>query len=207
MQYRNFPGWDFELNCWTKGFNFVAGIDEAGRGPLAGPVVAAAVILQPNIEISGINDSKKLSPKKREEIFNIIQEKSIDIGIGIISEKIIDEINILQATILAMQEAVLSLSHQKPDFLLIDGLEIKKFPIPNKKIIRGDSLSVSIASASIIAKVTRDRIMEKLDINYPEYSFREHKGYGTKKHCEAIARFGVTDIHRKTFCRVKEYVK
>lgn len=204
---KTFPTWVLETECWEKGFKTVGGIDEAGRGPLAGPVVASAVILPLGLTIKGINDSKKLTSKKRNEIFNIIQKEALGIGVGIASEKKIDEVNILQATILAMKEAVLAINSLKIDFLLIDGLGIKDLHIPNRKIICGDSLSVSIAAASIIAKVTRDRIMDEFDEKYPEYGFRKHKGYGTRKHCEAIVKYGVTDIHRKTFARVKEYVK
>ncbi|MBI4650412.1 ribonuclease HII [Candidatus Desantisbacteria bacterium] len=203
---KTYPTWELELNCWGKGCGFIAGIDEAGRGPLAGPVVASAVILPRNIRIEDINDSKKLTPKKRDKIFDIIHKEAVDIGVGIVSEKVIDEINILQATILAMKEAVSTFKCQSPDFLLIDGLNLKEFYVPNRKVIHGDSISVSIAAASIIAKVTRDRIMDELDRIYPEYFFKEHKGYGTRKHCEAIAKYGVTEIHRKTFCRVKEFV-
>ncbi len=204
MDKNKFPTWELEIKYQNEGYKNIAGIDEAGRGPLAGPVVAACVILPVGIEIKGINDSKKLSSKKRNEFFDIIHSNAIDIGVGIISEKIIDDINIYQATILAMKKAISELKQQSPDFLLIDGLCLKNFHIPNDKIIRGDSLSISIAAASIIAKVTRDRIMEEFDKIYPLYNFAKHKGYGTKCHLESIIKYGATNIHRKTFRGVKK---
>lgn len=190
----------FENDLFKLNYNLIAGVDEAGRGPLAGPVVAAAVILPKNKLIFGINDSKKISEKKRDELFKIINEVAISIGIGIVDNYIIDEINILNATKLAMKKAILSLKI-KPDFLLIDALNLTDINIKQKNIIKGDSLSISIAAASIIAKVTRDRIVNEYDNLYPEYGFKNHKGYGTKKHYEAIKKFGITPVHRKSFLK------
>ena len=177
----------------------VAGIDEAGRGPLAGPVVACAVILPKDEEILYLNDSKKLSEKKREELFDIIQEKALAIGIGIVEPKRIDEINILQATYEAMRIALSKLSI-RPNLLLNDAVTIPNVDIKQIPLIHGDTLSASIAAASIIAKVTRDRLMLEYDKEYPEYSFSKHKGYGTKLHDEAIKKFGLSKIHRLSFC-------
>ena len=178
----------------------VCGIDEAGRGPLAGPVCAAAVIMPYGIIIDGVNDSKKLTEKKRELLFDTIKEKSLCYGIAFSDEKEIDEVNILNATFLAMKRAVKSLKIQ-PDLILVDGNRLPDFDIPAKAIIKGDSLSHSIACASILAKVTRDRLMKELSKKYPEYGFEKHKGYGTKVHYEAIKANGVCEIHRKTFLK------
>ena len=178
----------------------VCGIDEAGRGPLAGPVCAAAVIMPYGIIIDGVNDSKKLTEKKRELLFDTIKEKSLCYGIAFSDEKEIDEVNILNATFLAMKRAVKSLKIQ-PDLILVDGNRLPDFDIPAKAIIKGDSLSHSIACASILAKVTRDRLMKELSKKYPEYGFEKHKGYGTKAHYEAIKANGVCEIHRKTFLK------
>jgi len=190
----------FETKCISDGFKFIAGIDEAGRGPLAGPVVAAAVILDPKIVIPGINDSKKLSEAKREYLYDEINNKAISVGIGIVDEKTIDEINIKQATYMAMEMAISNLK-VKPDFLLIDAEKLINVPIHQISIIKGDSLSVSIAAASIIAKVTRDRILDEYDKKYPEYGFGKHKGYGTKQHIESIRNFGLLPIHRRSFTK------
>jgi ribonuclease HII len=192
---------------FAQGFKLVAGIDEAGRGPLAGPVVAAAAVLNPEIiadaakmeKLKSINDSKKLSAKKREELFGLIKENFFEIGVGIVNHQTIDRINILEATFLAMKMALGNLKI-KPDILLVDG----KFPIPNlslrqEAIIDGDALVFSIAAASIIAKVTRDRIMDEYDKKYPQYGFAKHAGYGTKFHMDALAKYGACPIHRKTF--------
>ncbi len=181
-------------------YKYICGIDEVGRGPLAGPVVACAIILPKDEKILYINDSKKLSEKKREELFDIIKSKALDIGIGIVDSKIIDEINILQATYKAMQIAISNLKI-KPDILLNDAVTIPDIDIKQVPIIHGDCLSASIAAASIVAKVTRDRLMYEYDKIYPEYKFAKNKGYGTKEHSNAIENFGLLDIHRLTFCK------
>ena len=180
--------------------NFViVGIDEAGRGPLAGPVVAAAVILPENEMILGLDDSKKLSAKKRDELFQVISDKAVAIGVGLIDHNRIDEINILNAAKEAMVAAVENIKY-KPDVLLIDAVELD-YPVSQVNLVKGDQKSNSIAAASIIAKVTRDNIMKEISKTYPEYGFERHKGYGTKAHYEAIKKFGVTSIHRKTFLK------
>ncbi|AWI12136.1 ribonuclease HII [Caldibacillus thermoamylovorans] len=194
----------YEKEAQKQGFQYVAGIDEVGRGPLAGPVVAAAVILPENIFISGINDSKKLSSKKREQLYQEIKNEALAIGIGVVGADVIDEINIYQATKKAMNIAINQLSIF-PDFLLIDAMKIDT-PITQRSLIKGDSLSVSIASASIIAKVYRDRLMMEYSKKYPEYQFEKNAGYGTREHIQAIRKFGPTPIHRKTFAPIKEYI-
>ena len=196
---------EFETTARTNGYNTIAGVDEVGRGPLAGPVVAAAVILPESVDIPGINDSKKLSQKKREIFFDEIESKAIDIGIGIISESEIDEINILQATYKAMREALSQLT-TKPDIVLVDGNEANIGDYMQKNIIKGDQKSISIAAASIIAKVTRDRMMVEYDKIYPEYGFKNHKGYGTKFHIDALKEFYATPIHRRSFRPVPDYL-
>ncbi len=183
---------------YKEGFINIAGIDEAGRGPLAGPVVSAAVILPLDFVNEDIDDSKKMSHKKREYLFDIIYENAVSIGVGIVDNKKIDEINILRAALLSMREAAVNLS-EKPDFLLIDGIYKIDSNIPQQPIPKGDSLSVSIAAASIIAKVTRDRIMEDVDSLYPGYGFARHKGYPTKKHKDAVKKLGASPFHRLTF--------
>jgi len=188
----------FESKAREGGYRAVAGIDEAGRGPLAGPVVAAAVILPPGYEHPGINDSKKLSSRQRERLYAIIQHDAVSIGIGLSEAPLIDRVNILQATLLAMREAVLEL-FPPPDFLLIDGLNRIDLATPQEAIIRGDSQSVSIAAASIIAKVSRDRLMEMYHRQFPQYNFLRNKGYGTKEHRTAIVKFGRCKIHRRSF--------
>lgn len=195
----------FEKSAYTNGFFHVAGIDEAGRGPLAGPVMAAAVILPVGVTIIGVDDSKKLTPDKREKLFDIIMTQALSVGIGIMTPADIDRINILQATRRAMLAAVLNLS-QPPDYLLIDGISTIDSMIPQKTIKKGDSLSLSIAAASIIAKVTRDRFMIEMDVKYPGYGFAGHKGYGSAAHMEAIKKLGPSPIHRLTFGGVKEHV-
>tara|TARA_B100000315_G_scaffold47404_1_gene42229 strand:- start:590 stop:1186 length:597 start_codon:yes stop_codon:yes gene_type:complete len=196
--------WHYENETRKQGHKIIAGIDEAGRGPLAGPVVAASVILPENCRVEGLNDSKKLSEKKRNLIFQIIRQKAVAIGIGITYENIIDQINILQAAKVAMEDSVSRLSC-KPDFLLIDGNQKILSTIPQLTIIKGDALSASIAAASVIAKVTRDKMMIQYDDIYPQYGFRKHKGYGTQDHLKSISKFGPCKIHRKTFKSVKEY--
>lgn len=195
----------FEKAAYCKGFSFVAGIDEAGRGPLAGPVTAAAVILPAGLSISGVDDSKKLTPDKREKLFEIIMTSALSVGVGTISPAEIDRINILQATRQAMLSAVQQLSPQ-PDCLLIDGISTINSIIIQKTIKKGDSLSLSIAAASIIAKVSRDRLMIEMDAKYPGYGFAGHKGYGSAAHLEAIRKYGPSPIHRLTFGGVKEHV-
>lgn len=194
-----------ERQALSRGFRLIAGIDEAGRGPLAGPVVAAAVILPAGVRIDGVNDSKKLSPRARERLFDVITARAVAIGIGMAAPELIDRINILQATRHAMLEAVGQLSRQ-PDYLLIDGISTIDSPIPQRTVKKGDSLSLSIAAASIIAKVTRDRLMMELDTIHPGYGFAAHKGYGCASHLEAIRMLGPTAVHRLTFGGVKEHV-
>lgn len=191
---------EYEKKCYENGYKYVAGIDEAGRGPLAGPVVAAAVILPKDCLIEGVNDSKKVSEKKREKLYDIIIENSIAWGVGIVDNNVIDEINILNATRKAMHVAIEELQ-VKPDYILIDAeKKVDTNGIPYLPIIKGDALSISIAAASIIAKVTRDRIMREYDKIFPMYGFEKHKGYGTKAHVEAIRENGLCMIHRKSFC-------
>ncbi len=192
--------WEIENAYYSDGIMSIAGVDEAGRGPLAGPVYAAAVILKPNTIIKGINDSKKLSEKRREELFEEITEKAVAYNIFSIDEKRIDEINILNATYEAMNGAVNGLSI-KPDFVLIDGNRISGMKLPHETVVKGDAKSVSIAAASILAKVSRDRFIYKMAQKYPQYGFEKHKGYGTKAHNEAILEYGPCEIHRKTFLK------
>ncbi|MCQ2420174.1 MAG: ribonuclease HII [Clostridia bacterium] len=192
--------WKYEYEAFADGFETVCGVDEAGRGPLAGPVCAAAVILPPDCEIEGLNDSKKLTDKKRRELYDVITEKAVSYGIAFASHEEIDEINILQATYLAMERAMEQLA-KKPDLALIDGNRAKDFGLPVRTIVKGDSLSASIAAASILAKVTRDRYMEQMDAQYPQYGFAVHKGYGTKRHYAAIKEAGISPIHRRTFLK------
>ena len=191
---------EFEINAKRKGYTAVCGVDEAGRGPLAGPVVAAAVILPPHAEIPGLNDSKKLSDKRRRELFPVIKEQAIAFGIGIATEKEIDDINILQATYLAMERALAQLQ-VKPDLALIDGNRAKDFGLPVRTVIKGDSLSASIAAASVLAKVTRDDMMLEMAESCPGYGFEIHKGYGTKAHYAALTELGPSPIHRMTFLK------
>ncbi|MFC2083483.1 ribonuclease HII [Bacteroidota bacterium] len=188
----------FDVSHLTKKIKLLAGIDEAGRGPLAGPVVAAAVIFDKRIYIKDVNDSKKISENKRERLYDEIIEKCIDYSVGIISEHEIDCINILQSTLKAMKSAVDYLE-VRPDLVLVDGNRLFHSNIPLKQVVKGDSKSFVIASASIIAKVTRDRLMRKISVEYPNYLWYKNKGYGTKEHIEAIKKFGITPIHRKSF--------
>lgn len=192
--------YSFEKELISEGYDIVCGIDEAGRGPLAGPVCAAAVILPVDAEIEGLNDSKKLSEKKREALFDVIKEKAISYSIAMIDEKTIDEVNILQATFLAMRNAVENLEI-KPQAALIDGNQCPGLDIYEKTVVKGDGKSMSIAAASILAKVTRDRYMLELDEKYPEYEFKKHKGYGTKLHYENLEKYGISPVHRKTFLK------
>lgn len=192
--------WTYENRLISAGYEMIAGIDEAGRGPLAGPVVAAAVILPANSFIEGIDDSKKISLKKREALFKVIAEKALGIGIGIIDNETIDEINILNATKMAMKRAVQK-NPISPEYLLIDAVNLADINIKQTGINKGDSLSISIAAASIVAKVTRDKIMDRFHRIYPQYGFIHHKGYGTKEHYENIKKYGLTPIHRKSFLK------
>jgi ribonuclease HII len=192
----------FEGKARGCGYRMIAGIDEAGRGPLAGPVIAAAVVLPAGYEHPEITDSKKLSSRQRERLYEVIERDAVAIGIGITEASVIDVVNILQATLRAMKEAVLELS-PSPDYLLIDGLNRIDLAIPQETIIRGDSRSISVASASIVAKVSRDRLMEMYHRQFPQYNFLHNKGYGTREHREAILKFGRSKIHRRSF-RISE---
>ena len=196
----------FEKKAFEKGFREIAGIDEAGRGPLAGPVVSAAVILPFSFPVSGVIDSKKLTPKKREELYEKIYDYAVSIGIGIVDPVEIDRINILKASLLSMSISVKNLNPQ-PDWLLIDGTFQIQSDLPQETIPKGDGLSVSIAAASIVAKVTRDRLMIRYNEDYPQFGFSEHKGYPTRAHKEAIKKYGCSPIHRRSFRGVKEYLQ
>jgi len=188
----------YEHTMHEQGLLHIAGVDEAGRGPLAGPVVAAAVIFPPDVLIDGVNDSKKLTASERERLFDSIRLKALSVGIGISSHSTIDEINILEASMVAMQQAVIQLS-VRPDHLLIDGNIYRDGSVPYTTIVGGDAKCHSIAAASIIAKVTRDRLMVQYHEQYPQYGFAKHKGYGTREHIEAIRKYGPCEIHRKSF--------
>ena len=192
--------WAIEDGCFEEGYSVVCGVVEAGRGPLAGPVCAAAVILPPHLEIPGLNDSKKLTDKRRRELMPVIKEQAIAYGIAFASHEEIDGINILQATYLAMERALAELS-VKPDIALIDGNRAKDFGLPVKTVVHGDSRSASIAAASVLAKVTRDDLMMTLAEEYPQYGFEIHKGYGTKAHYEALSTYGPCPVHRMTFLK------
>lgn len=193
--------YSFEFAAEEKGYSLICGIDEAGRGPLAGDVFAAAVILPHGLVIDGLNDSKKLTEKKRESLFDIILQEAQSYGIGRASAKEIDEINILNATFLAMRRAIDQMKI-KPDFCLVDGNQnIRELTLPQQTVIKGDSISPSIAAASILAKVSRDRYMKDIALQYPQYSFEKHKGYGTKLHYEMLEKHGISDIHRKSFLK------
>ena len=192
--------WEIEDSYFEKGIKLICGVDEAGRGPLAGPVCAAAVILPTPVEITGLNDSKKLTDKRRLELFPIIKEQAIAYGIGLASHEEIDEINILQATYLAMERALAQLN-VKPELALIDGNRAKDFGLPIETVVKGDSRSASIAAASILAKVTRDDLMLLAAEEYPQYQFDVHKGYGTKAHYSALTEYGPSPIHRMTFLK------
>ena len=192
--------WQFEEELFAQGYQVICGVDEAGRGPLAGPVCAAAVILPPHLEIPGLDDSKKLSDKRRRELFPVIKEQAIAYGIGLASHEEIDEINILQATFLAMERAIAQLQI-KPEYALVDGNRTKDFGLPVKTVVKGDSLSANIAAASVLAKVTRDMLMEEAAVEYPGYGFEIHKGYGTRAHYDALRAQGASAIHRMTFLK------
>lgn len=188
----------FERRAHQRGYRLIAGIDEAGRGPLAGPVVAAAVILPHDYENPEINDSKKLTPRKRERLYEVIEHDALSIGLGVVEASVIDDVNVFQATLMAMKEAVSNLS-LKPDYLIIDGSCCIFVPLPQEAVVKGDSRSISVASASIIAKVSRDSIMEIYHRQFPQYNFLKNKGYGTREHREAIKKYGPCKIHRRSF--------
>ncbi len=188
----------YEKELWNKGIDYVAGIDEVGRGPLIGSVVTACVILPKDFYLKGLTDSKKLSEKKRDEYYDYIMKNALSVSIGMMDEKVIDDVNIYEATKLAMYQAINN-SKLKPEHVLIDAMKLEKLEMPSTSIIKGDSKSISIAAASVIAKVTRDRMMIELDKKYPMYGFKNHKGYPTKKHIEAIEKYGLIDGYRKTF--------
>ena len=192
--------WKIEDAYFAEGIKLICGVDEAGRGPLAGPVCAAAVILPPYIDLPGLNDSKKLTDKRRRELYPLIKEAAVAYGIGFASQEEIDDINILQATYLAMERAIAQLK-VSPEQLLIDGNRAKDFGIPAQTVVKGDSLSASIAAASVLAKVCRDDWMLQAAKEYPQYGFEVHKGYGTKAHYEALTAFGASPIHRNTFLK------
>ena len=198
MSERNL--WEIEDQYLSQGLQFICGVDEAGRGPLAGPVCAAAVILPPHIEIPGLDDSKKLSDKRRRELFPVIKEMALAYGISFVDHEQIDKINILQATLLAMEQAIAQLA-VKPELALIDGNREKDFGVPVKTVVHGDSLSASIAAASVLAKVARDDYMLKMAEQYPQYGFEIHKGYGTKAHYAALQAHGISPIHRTSFLK------
>jgi ribonuclease HII len=198
--------WRYERKALQSGFHAVAGVDEAGRGPLAGPVVSAAVILPGDFVVGSINDSKKLSPATRDRLYGRIYEHAVSVGVGIVDAAEIDRLNILRAALLSMAISVTNLQPQ-PDCLLIDGTFNIPSDLPQEVIAKGDGLSVSIAAASIVAKVTRDRLMRRYDHHYPQYGFARHKGYPTAAHRAAIREFGATPIHRRTFRGVKEYLQ
>lgn len=194
------PDYSFELAARDAGYRHVCGIDEAGRGPLSGPVVAAACVLEPGTEIPGLNDSKKLTPKKRDLLYDLVIERATDFAVGFATPEEVDRINILNATMLAMRRAIAALK-EPADYALVDGNCIRDYPIPARAIIKGDSLSMSVAAASILAKVTRDRLCLEDDRQYPMYGFAKHKGYGTAEHIAALRTYGPCPIHRKTFLK------
>ncbi len=200
--------WFYEARARRRGGSRIAGVDEAGRGPLAGPVVAGAVILNPDDPIDGLNDSKRLSPKRREQLFAQIQARALAVGVGIVGPERIDQINILQATKQAMREALdhLPVAGVEADYVLLDALTLPNLLVPQEGIVGGDGKSNSIAAASIIAKVTRDRLMVQYDVEYPGYGFSGHKGYPTVAHKQAVAQLGPCPIHRRTFRGVSEFV-
>ena len=205
MKNNEIDNWQYENELYSKGYKLIGGIDEVGRGPLVGPVVTACVILPEDFVLDGLTDSKKLSEKKRDMFYDIIMEKAISVGIGIMDEDVIDKVNIYEATKLAMYQAVDNMS-VKPDYILIDAMKLDKLDVPSTSIIKGDLKSITISAASVIAKVTRDRMMYELDKKYPMYKFAKNKGYPTKDHIEAISKYGILKEHRKTFKPVTEHV-
>jgi len=198
--------YQYEKELYKKGIKYIAGVDEVGRGPLVGPVVTACVILPEDFKLEGLTDSKKLSEKKRDLFYDYIMEHAISVSVGQMSEKVIDEVNIYEATKLAMYEAI-DKAKIAPEHVLIDAMKLEKLKMPSTSIIKGDAKSISIAAASVIAKVTRDRMMVELDQKYPMYGFAKHKGYPTKAHVEAIEKYGIIEEHRKTFKPVCNYVE
>ncbi len=196
----------YEKELYRNNINLIAGVDEAGRGPLVGPVVAGAVILPKNYHLEGLNDSKQLSEKKREEYFEILKKEAISIGVGIVSAKEIDEINILEASRKAMYIALSNLD-VTPEYILSDAMSLNDIDIPSKPIIHGDALSLSIAAASVVAKVTRDRIMYEMDKIHPEYNLKKHKGYPTKEHLELIKKYGIFEEYRMSYKPVKKIIE
>ena len=202
----NIDNTKYEKELYKKGITLIAGVDEVGRGPLVGPVVSACVVLPKDFKLDGLTDSKQLTPKKRDKFYDIIMANALGVGIGIKSEKVIDEVNIYEATKLSMYEAINNCNCQI-EHVLIDAMKLEDLTIPSTSIIKGDLLSISIASASVIAKVTRDRLLDKLDEKYPMYDFKHNKGYPTKKHVEAIEKYGIIEEHRKTFKPVCDLIK
>ncbi len=196
--------YEYERELIKKGIKLIAGVDEVGRGPLVGPVVTAAVILPVNYKLEGLTDSKKLTPKKRDKFYDIIMKDAISVSIGMKDNNVIDEVNIYEATKLAMMDAINGLS-VNPEHVLIDAMPLD-LDIPHTSIIKGDAKSLSIAAASVIAKVTRDRMMDELDKKYPMYNFKKNKGYPTKEHIEAINKYGIIDGYRKTYGPVRDYI-
>jgi len=196
----------FERSAQASGFSFIAGLDEAGRGPLAGPVVAAAVILPPGLSIPGLTDSKQLPEAERERLFDVIRQQAVSYGVGTADEATIDEVNILQATIIAMERALAAMA-PRPDYLLLDAITLPRVALPQKPLIKGDCRSSSIAAASILAKVTRDRLMFGLHEKYPQYNFQKHKGYGTREHLALLREHGPCAAHRKSFSPVAEMLR
>ena len=196
----------YEKELYNQGINLIGGVDEAGRGPLVGPVVAACVILPKNYDLPGLNDSKQLTDKKRDKFYDIIMKDAISVGVGIVDAAKIDEINILEASRLAMKLAIEDMK-VKPEFLLSDAMKLTNIDIPYKDIVHGDALSLSIAAGSVIAKVKRDRMMYELDKKYPEYGFAKHKGYPTKLHLENIKKYGLLDNYRLSYKPVKDFIR
>ena len=197
--------YEYERQANAEGYDLIAGVDEAGRGPLAGPVAVAAVILPRELYLPFLNDSKKLSEKRRETLYDMIREQAVAYSVVLVDREIIDKDNIYEATKNGMYDAILKLS-QKPDKVLIDAMPLDKLPIPSISIVKGDAKSASIAAASVLAKVTRDRFMREMDKVYPEYGFKNHKGYGTKAHIEAIKKYGPCPLHRETFEPIKSMI-
>lgn len=198
--------YQYEHDLWNNGVNYIGGVDEVGRGPLIGPVVTACVVLPKDFYLEGLTDSKKLTEKKRDIFYNYIMEHALAVSVGMMDEKVIDEVNIYEATKLAMYQAINNCPI-KPEHVLIDAMKLENLDIPSTSIIKGDAKSVTIAAASVIAKVTRDRMMIELDKKYPMYGFKSHKGYPTKKHVEAILKYGLIDGYRKTFKPISEIIK